>query len=156
VLGLMSPWWDVNRTKGPMSRRPPGSLRATPYRSRGEVSPSVPDGVSAKVLREITEASRSGRSPDVEMMTTALAALRGFLRLPGRRLTAEVYPTCPCHDPREALDTLHEIAAVLSPTSRRQVLAIVSPLEERYRARTLHDPSTPEDWPWWRRRVACH
>ncbi|GGQ00209.1 hypothetical protein GCM10010187_14960 [Actinomadura coerulea] len=107
-----------------------------------------------KVLREITEASRAGRCPDVESMTTALAALKWFLRQPGRTLTAEVRPTCPCHDPREALDTLHEIVAVLPPPSRRQVLGIVSPLAELYRARTLHDPSAPEDRPWWRRRIA--
>ena len=136
-----------------MSRRSPGSLRATPSRGRAGSAPSVPDGVPAKVLREITEAARAGRCADAESMGTALAVLAGFLRRPGRILTAEVFPTCPCHDPREALDTLHEIAAVLPPRSRRHVLGIVSPLAEQYRARTLHDPSTPEDWPWWRRRI---
>ncbi|GAA4326504.1 hypothetical protein GCM10023178_39040 [Actinomadura luteofluorescens] len=137
-----------------MGRRPPGRVRATRYTRDAESAPSVPDRVPAKVLREITEASRAGKCLGVESMTTALAALKWFLRQPGRRLTAEVYPTCPCHDPREALDTLHEIAAALPPNSRRQVLAIVAPLAEQYQARTLHDPSTPEDWPWWRRRIA--
>ncbi|NDU75019.1 hypothetical protein GWI34_20660 [Actinomadura sp. DSM 109109] len=87
-------------------------------------------------------------------MVAAIGTLKWFLRQPGRSLTAEVYPTCPCHDPREALDTLHEIAAVLPPRSRRQVSAVVSPLAEEFRARTLHDPFASEDRPWWRRRIA--
>ncbi|MEV1013093.1 hypothetical protein AB0I89_26090 [Micromonospora sp. NPDC049801] len=52
------------------------------------------------------------------------------------------------------MDTLHTIARAVPPTGRREIQAIVDPLAERYRARTLHDPNWPQDGQWWWRRIA--
>ncbi|RAY14692.1 hypothetical protein DPM19_13140 [Actinomadura craniellae] len=81
-------------------------------------------------------------------MAQALDTLKRFLRRP------ILDPMCPCCDPREALDILHGIVTALPPRSRPPVTALVEPLGERYRARTLPDPRLRPDQPWWWRRVA--
>jgi hypothetical protein len=41
---------------------------------------------------------------------------------------------------------------VLKNSARRELLALVTPLDETYESRTLPDPRAPADLPWWRRR----
>jgi hypothetical protein len=106
------------------------------------------------VLRQITEAAQAGRCQDVESMASAIVTLKRFLRRSGAVVTLDQDANCPCCDPRQAMDTLHRIARAVPPTGRREIQAIVDPFVERYRARTLHDPSSPQDSPWWWRRIA--
>ncbi|OLT32474.1 hypothetical protein BJF79_36035 [Actinomadura sp. CNU-125] len=134
-----------------MSRRSPGSLRAPRYGKHPERSRRVPDGISAKVLREITEASAAGRCPSVTSMNGALDDLKAFLRRPGRTLQVG---TCPCCDPGYAAEVLDRVARSLSRSSRREVEKVTTPLIERYRDRTLNEPSAPADRPWWDRRIS--
>ncbi|GLY88614.1 hypothetical protein Airi02_065430 [Actinoallomurus iriomotensis] len=136
-----------------MSRKSPGSLRARQYPKRPESVPVI-DGLPAKVLRQITDVSRAGRCGTVAEMATALGALRWFLVRPGRVLIPDPVTTCPCHDPREALDVLNEIMDALPGPAARHVAAIVEPLSEQYRARTLPNPYAPPNSPWWWRRIS--
>ncbi|MFY1618757.1 hypothetical protein [Micromonospora sp. WMMD736] len=106
------------------------------------------------MLRQITEAAQAGRCEDVESMASAVATLERFLRRSGAVLTLDQDADCPCCDPRQAMDTRHRIARAVPIAGRREVQAIMGPLAERHRARTLHDPSRPQDSPWWWRRIA--
>ena len=136
-----------------MSRRPPSRLRATRYTKHAKPPSRVPEGVPAKVLRQIEHASRTGACPSVREMGTALYVLGWFLGQQGRTLALDPDTTCPCHDPRDALDTLHMISRALPSPARRQVEAVMSPLVEQFRERTLPDPLATEDQPWWWRRI---
>src|SRR3569833_161549 len=136
-----------------MTRKSPGSLRVRQYSKRPEPVPAI-DGLSAKVLRQITDASRAGRCGTVAEMAAALGALRWFLSQPGRVLIPDPITTCPCHHPSEALDTLYPIIDALPASSARQVAAIVEPLSDQYRARTLPIPHAPPTPPWWWGRIS--
>ncbi len=150
----MTTWRHAVQPKLPMSRRSPGHLRGNQYAKHEKPPSRIPEGVSAKVLRQIEHAARTGRSPSVEEMGTALSALSWFLgRRHGRWLVLDPDTYCPCHDPREALDTLHAIVQTLPRSARRQVEAVLSPLVEEFRERTLPNPLAEGDQAWWWRRI---
>jgi hypothetical protein len=102
--------WHVSKS--------PGRLRVTQYSKRPDPVPAI-DGLSAKVLRQITDAARAGRCGSVNEMATALGALKWFLSRPGRVLIPDPVTTCPCHDPRDALDTLNRIMNALPAPAAR-------------------------------------
>jgi hypothetical protein len=113
---------------------------------------SVVDGLTARAVSEIQALERSGMSPGA--VGRALAEWKRAVHQNVARLLEEAAQHgCPCCDPAEARDLLEQTLATLSPRTRQALLAKVEPLDEMFRRRTVHDPQTPLEWPWWRRRA---
>jgi hypothetical protein len=55
----------------------------------------------------------------------------------------------PFADDRALLEVL---LATLRRPARRQLLSILKPLDDRFRALTANDPFAPKDAPWWQQR----
>lgn len=49
--------------------------------------------------------------------------------------------------------TLEAVCLQLSPRARRELRAVIAPLDERFLARTLNDPFAARSDQWWQRRV---
>ncbi|MFF1558982.1 hypothetical protein [Streptomyces sp. NPDC058279] len=64
--------------------------------------------------------------------------------------------TCECCDPFRGVEVrsvLEAMCRVLPRRSARELRAVLTPLDERFLARTLNDPfASPQD-PWWLRRL---
>ena len=60
---------------------------------------------------------------------------------------------CPCCEPltRESLDLALQ---ALPSRSRAALRALIHPSDEEIRRKTLPDPASPPDWPWWQRRIS--
>ncbi|TDD44067.1 hypothetical protein [Saccharopolyspora elongata] len=137
-----------------MARRSPAAVRAAlPRRLRPGVKLPVVDGLSARAVNEIQVLERSESLPPGSV-ARALADWRHAVHSDARHLLDEaVRHGCPCCDPTEARGVLELALTKLGPRSRRALSAKVEPLDEAFRRRTIHDPQTPPDWPWWRRRA---
>ncbi|GAA3499885.1 hypothetical protein GCM10019016_069900 [Streptomyces prasinosporus] len=48
---------------------------------------------------------------------------------------------------------LEDVAASMRRRNRRDFLAAIAPLDDRYVSRTLPDPSAASRGPWWKRRL---
>ncbi|MGW1495587.1 hypothetical protein [Streptomyces sp. NPDC002402] len=63
---------------------------------------------------------------------------------------------CECCDPFTGADSrafLEELCCGLSRSSARELRMVLTPLDERFLARTLNDPFASSRDPWWRRRL---
>ncbi|MFJ7587171.1 hypothetical protein ACIQZO_07195 [Streptomyces sp. NPDC097617] len=49
--------------------------------------------------------------------------------------------------------TLETVCLLLPPRARRELRAVITPLDDRFLARTLGDPYAAPDDPWWQRRL---
>ncbi|MFG2994104.1 hypothetical protein ACGFZK_33225 [Streptomyces sp. NPDC048257] len=49
--------------------------------------------------------------------------------------------------------SLETVCLLLPPRARRELRAVITPLDERFLARTLHDPYAARDLPWWLQRL---
>ncbi|WP_106240196.1 hypothetical protein [Allonocardiopsis opalescens] len=54
---------------------------------------------------------------------------------------------------RSSRGLLDEVLEMLSAPSARALTRLIEPLDERFRDRSLPNPSAPEDIPWWMRRL---
>lgn len=135
-----------------MPRRRPGALRASQWRPARRTLRRI-RGLSPRTTALIHHLE--GRHPDLHLGTeVALRLYRWFLAQPGRHLYLE-RTACPCpgghfDDTASARDAIEEILRLLPPRPRRELAAIVRPLDEELRRRTLPDPGAPPG-PWWRR-----
>jgi hypothetical protein len=59
-------------------------------------------------------------------------------------------PGCDPTGPRWELDL---VVRGMPAWSRGSLIRLVAPIDRRYRAMTLPDPTTPADWRWWDRRI---
>ncbi|MEU7601800.1 hypothetical protein [Streptomyces sp. NPDC041003] len=50
-------------------------------------------------------------------------------------------------------DSLETVCLLLPPRARRELRAVLAPLDARFLARTLNDPYAARDEPWWGRRL---
>ncbi|MGW6983249.1 hypothetical protein ACWGE1_28075 [Streptomyces sp. NPDC054932] len=48
---------------------------------------------------------------------------------------------------------LETVCVLLPPRARRELRAVIAPLDERFLARTLNDPYADPGDPWWQRRL---
>ncbi|QRP46992.1 hypothetical protein [Amycolatopsis sp. FDAARGOS 1241] len=81
----------------------------------------------------------------------ALRDLRRHARNP-RRLEAHRVAGCPCGE-NLIRWTLETVLQALPGRSRAALRALIKPLDDEFRRRTVLDPSAPPEWPWWQRRV---
>jgi hypothetical protein len=133
-----------------MARRSPAAVRAAhPPRQQPGTKVPVVDGLNARAVAEILALERSPGS-----IARALAEWKQLVhRDPGRLIEEFRQHSCPCCDPFEPREVLEYALASLSPRVRKALRTKVDPLDELFRRRTIEDPHTPRDWPWWRRRA---
>jgi hypothetical protein len=136
-----------------MARKPPAAVRTALRRHpRNRAKPSVIDGVSARAVSEIQRLESSLLWPGSVADALARWKRAVFQNVSGL-LEAATHAGCPCCDPFEPRGDLEQALKALPPKARRELRAKVEPLDEEFRRRTVHDPYTPPDWPWWRRRA---
>lgn len=111
---------------------------------------SVIDGLPAGTARRIALLERSRLGPG-----TVRRALAGWKRTVHRRNIRDVLDeaACPCCDPAEDRDVLQQALNLLDPRSRRELRALVEPLDDLFQKWTVHDPQAGPDRPWWRQRA---
>ncbi|NXY94588.1 hypothetical protein HYE82_09320 [Streptomyces sp. BR123] len=122
--------------------RPPHGGRAIP-------------GISGTFLAGIGRVERRLYEPGATH--AAWLGWRELAHGPGPRF---VYPDFrmhyPCCEPPWGGDhrqVLEDIGRALPPGAARQLRAVLTPLDERFLARTLPDPYAAPGDPWWRRRL---
>ena len=101
------------------------------------------NGLSPRSHRAVAQVEVRRLGP--RSLEWALAGYREFLDRPGRWLylpenRGDFDDPCYCRDVLEVA-LLH-----LPPTARAELRRLVTPLDTRFRARTLPDPAPP---PWW-------
>ena len=137
-----------------MARRSPAAVRAAlPRRLPPGATFSVIDGLTAGTVGRIQVLERSRLGPG-----SVARALAEWKRAVHRRdvsamLEDVVRHGCPCCDPTEAREVLHQAMALLEPRARRELRAKVEPLDNLFRDRTIHDPQAAAGQPWWRQRA---
>ena len=137
-----------------MARRSPAAVRAAlPSRVRPGVTLSVVDGLTARAVSQIQVLERTRLGPG--SVARALAQWKRTVHLRGVSALLEevVRHGCPCCDPTEAREVLQKALALLEPRARRELLAIVEPLDNLFRDRTIDDPQASPGQPWWHRRA---
>ena len=136
-----------------MARKAPAAVRAAlPRRADGATNLPAIDGLSSGAVREIRRYEHSRLRPGA--VTHALTEWRRTVHQPIARLLLDVVDVrCPCCDPLENRDVLAQALAALNTVARRELQAAVDPFDDVLRRRTHHDPLTPAEWPWWRRRA---
>ncbi|GAA2684835.1 hypothetical protein [Actinoplanes palleronii] len=127
-----------------MGRKPPA-----PRAHRGETV--AIDGLSAATIREIRAIERSHVGAGA--VGRAVAGWRRAVHQPRARLLTSAAADCPCCDDLDDRDVLDQALLRLTGRARRELAAVVDPLDEIFLSRTHHDPATPPEWPWWRRRT---
>ncbi|MCJ1679356.1 hypothetical protein MTF65_18815 [Streptomyces sp. APSN-46.1] len=139
-----------------MPRKAPSQVRSDLPRppSRWDSRAVIP-GISGKALADIARVERYRYAPGA-----AWHALRHWRRLVYERGPWVMYPSFvsdyPCCDPPwigEHRQILEEFLAVLPRRARRELRAVLAPLDARFLARTLNDPYAAPGDPWWRRRL---
>jgi hypothetical protein len=134
-----------------MARRPPAVVRAgLPVRPRPRQQFSIVPGLPLWVLADIhrVEATRL-RPGDVGI---AFRELERYSRI-AHQYRAQWVLGCPCCVP-QARETLDLALQALPPRSRAALRALIHPLDDGICRRTLSDPTSPPDWPWWMRRIS--
>ncbi len=136
-----------------MARRRPAAVRAAlAHRGESPTKPSPIDGLSAGAAREIRSYERSRLWPGA--VACALVEWKLAVHQPVARLLQDpIHSGCPCCDPLEHRDVLAQALAALAPQARRELQAKVSALDDVFERRTHHDPLTPVEMAWWRRRT---
>lgn len=132
-----------------MPRRPPGALRSSPRRSREPTPHKHIHGLSAKAHGAVRRLEDQHFWPGA--VADALEQYENFLRSPGRYLY--VHPEWPCCDPVEPRDRLEEALRALPAAARSELRLVVARLDERFRTRTLPDPTAAATSAWWRQRL---
>jgi hypothetical protein len=154
-----APWHDRGAARISevfMPRRSAGQVRAMlARRQRWQLVPPprrtpLPSRLSASAKHQILSFERR-HGLDRGHVAVALSRWAGWARC--RRADRWRYGwqfSPPFADDRALLESL--LTALRRP-ARRQLRSILAPIDDRYRAVTVHDPRTPADTPWWRRRT---
>jgi hypothetical protein len=138
-----------------MPRRSSGEIRAELLR-RPRWHPVLParavsiNGVSSATIHQIADFERS-RDAATGQVAEALHRWGAWGRCPRAdrwRYGWQYSP--PFADDRALLESA--LAALRGP-AKRQFRSLLNPLDERFRARTVPDPSAAASAPWWRRRM---
>ena len=140
--------------KGAMPRKRPSALRqARAHRAAWRTVPHVPglpplaqQEVSQIELRSARDWARYGLWPGA--VAEALTAWSVTARNPVQR---QFHPCACCG--RASRVILQEALGQLSSPSATALAALIEPLDERYKTRTLPNPLTPSHQPWWERRI---
>ena len=134
-----------------MARRPPAAVRASlPVRLRPRQQFSVVPGLPYWALEDVHHVEATQLRPgDV---ATAFRELQRYARV-AHQYRAQWALGCPCCEPL-ARETLDSALRALPPRSRAVLCALIHPLDEEIRRKTLTDPASPPDWPWWQRRIS--
>ncbi|MFE5808633.1 hypothetical protein [Streptomyces sp. NPDC056491] len=137
-----------------MPRKAPSQVRMDlPARIPALPERGVVPGVSAATLAAIARVEhRRFRRGDT------YRSLRHWHRTVYQRGPWIIYPAADddhgcCDSVGWCRGTLESICHLLPPRARRQLRAVINPLDERFLARTLNDPYAAPDDPWWRRRL---
>ena len=134
--------------KGPSQVRKDLPAPPSPQDERGVIP-----RVSARTVAEIHRVERVRY-----WQGATYRALNHWRRTVYRRGPWTIYPAIDeylgcCDSVGYCRGTLEVMCHLLSPRARRELRAVLAPLDERFLARTLNDPyASPHD-PWWRRRV---
>ncbi|MCP9206915.1 hypothetical protein [Streptomyces cucumeris] len=136
-----------------MPRRPPAAVRAAlSHHPRHPHPPrySVVDGVSAATLGEIHRLERARGKPGV--VARDLASWRQQAAQVTRRAgPGTPDPPCPCCEPDpEGRPGLERVLGALSRRARRELAAVVEPVDGRVLTTTYGPP--PDIPGWWERR----
>jgi hypothetical protein len=133
-----------------MARRPPATVRADlpvhPRLRQFSVVPGLPRWVLADIHRVEATQLRPGD------IATAFHELQRYARV-AHQHRAHWALACPCCEPL-ARETLDLALRALPPRSRAALRALIHPLDDEIRRKTLPDPAGPPDWPWWQRRIS--
>ncbi|MDT0268170.1 hypothetical protein RM844_17955 [Streptomyces sp. DSM 44915] len=136
-----------------MARRAPGAVRAEKRWVRGDARKlSQVTGLGGPALAAVRRLEAGRFWPGA--LREALDRYERFLRVPGRYLSL---PACPCCDPLADRDTVEEFLNALPPRARRELRAVVAPLDAEFERRTLPDPGVanpPWSSGWWHRRLS--
>ena len=140
--------------KGAMPRKRPGIIRqARAHRATWRTEPHVPglpgsaqQEVSQIELRTAQDWARFGLWPGA--VAEAFTGWSATARNPALR---QFHP-CGCCG-RSSRAILQEALDQLPSTSAAALAALIKPLDEQYRNRTLPNPLITEDRPWWERRI---
>ncbi|MFD9413519.1 hypothetical protein ACFWC9_02150 [Streptomyces goshikiensis] len=139
-----------------MPRKAPSQVRRDLPRapSRWDSRAVIP-GISGKSLAEIARLERHRYAPGAAQH--ALSHWRGVVHGPGPWVMyPRFFSDYPCCDPPwggEHRRILEEFLAALPRRARRELSAVLAPLDARFLARTLRDPYAAPGDPWWRRRL---
>lgn len=136
-----------------MPRKSTAAVRAAlPLRRQPGAKVTVVDGLNARAVSEIHAMEVARMWPGA--VAQALAKWKRTVHQDMGRLFADAHDlVCPCCDPFEPRSDLETAMRVLSPQASRALRAKVEPLDELYRRKTIEDPYTPPEWPWWQRRA---
>lgn len=134
-----------------MPRRTPGEIRSQlPLRDTRHARRTVIPGLSGSANQQIAQFEREQGLPRGDV---ALAFGRWTLRAGRPRRTQERYYGY-SDVPTEHIRTLLEVAAWnLRPRARRELRAVLAPVDSRILNRTINDPFAPPHLPWWQRRI---
>ncbi|MGW1652321.1 hypothetical protein [Streptomyces atratus] len=134
-----------------MPRRSPGEIRAQlPHRiNRG--TRAVIRGLSAATNRQIGRFERKNGLYSGDVAHAFRAWSQTVRRsYPSVELSCE--GTTGWRD-MHARTLLEAAMRTISTKARRELRKAVEPLDARFLARTLNNPLTPTDLPWWHRRI---
>ncbi|MGW3055952.1 hypothetical protein ACWC98_08415 [Streptomyces goshikiensis] len=139
-----------------MPRKAPSQVRLDlPRAPSRRDSRAVIPGISGKTLAAIARLERHRYAPGA-----AWHALSHWREIVHSRGTWVMYPRFssdyPCCDPPwggEHRQVLEELLAALPRRARRELHAVLAPLDARFLARTVSDPYAAPGDPWWRRRL---
>ncbi|WP_238013376.1 hypothetical protein KZZ52_23705 [Dactylosporangium sp. AC04546] len=113
---------------------------------------AVVPGLPAGVLGQLARCERVHLWPGA--VAAAFAGWKQAVHQPAAQLHRDaVGAGCLCCDPLEHRDVLERALVALGPRARRALLAQVTPLDDHFIRRTVHDPLTAPDLAWWRRRA---
>jgi hypothetical protein len=137
-----------------MPRKRPGIIwQARVHRATWRTVPYVP-GLPASAQQEVSQVelrtahdwARFGLWPGA--VAEALTAWSATARNPALR---QFHP-CGCCG-RSSRAILQEALDQLPRPSATALAALIEPLDQQYRSRTLPDPHSARDNPWWERRI---
>lgn len=138
-----------------MPRRRPGAVRAHRPWPRSSVPGTQVPRVSARTRAAVRRVELERPHLGLGDTALALARYRAFVRQPGRLQAAE----CPCPgcDLFDSRNLLQEVLEALPQGARVDLERIVTPLDEVFERRTVHDPGLARWSPWaaeywWRQR----
>ncbi|GAA2016732.1 hypothetical protein GCM10009839_10540 [Catenulispora yoronensis] len=134
-----------------MPRRSPGEIRSQlPLRNSGHVRRTVIQGLSASANRQIAQFER-------ERQLSRGDVAGAFLRW--ERRATRPHNSMRWHYRHSEVSTEHIRALLetvlwnLRPRARRELLAVLAPVDTRILGRTVNDPFAPRFLPWWQRRL---
>ncbi|GAA2052309.1 hypothetical protein GCM10009839_69580 [Catenulispora yoronensis] len=142
-----------------MPRRTPGEVRAGQPRRLKHHAPTVIRGLSASANRQIADFERANGLRQGEVASAfqrwAQTAHRANRRSPlGDGYHNMIATDDPLRSPSPHIRlTLEHALHILRRRARRELHALINPLDDRYIARTVNNPHAPIDLPWWYRRI---